>query len=400
MSKSVVSPTGRVEGGSRSEAQVHSNRLVDEPPPLLYLKKDKDKISDLIISYLILSYLYLISILSISYLSSARKLGWPLSSCSEVLARNLALGCVALTASTMVAQKRQKRQHNKPPFAYVAIDPESVGQDLPDPYAFLPKVDDLGLDARYTVELLRPGRGDGAPSPKTPGTPRGGGGVSSELREYKSLCEVLLPGLRTQSHLAQLIQRCPWSVSVVLREHGVVIGGTTFRVIRSQSPSVLLLDVLLLAVDPRPGVCGHGWGTRLVNYMKAVVLQLANREKAAAMMLCQADVAGGVANQFWARQRLRATPQAAEALRALHMWDSANDLYAHSIPMACWLQPGASVKAAESARAQESATVQYLLPFKSTRHTPSVRQHVWIGARLGAAAVGCSPAPWDATLRA
>ena len=277
---------------------------------------------------------------------------------------------------SMVAQKRQKRQHNPPPFTYVAIDPESVGQDLPDPYAFLPKVDDLGLDARYTVELLRPGR-DGAPSPKSPGTPRGGGGVSSELREYKSLCEVLLPGLRTQSHLAQLIQRCPWSVSVVLREHGVVIGGTTFRVIRSQSPPVLLLDVLLLAVDPRPGVCGHGWGTRLVNYMKAVVLHLANREKAAAMLLCQADVAGGVANQFWARQRLRATPQAAEVLRALHMWDLANDLYAHSIPMACWLQPGASVKAAESARAQESATVQYLLPFKSTRHTPSVRQHVW-----------------------
>ena len=298
----------------------------------------------------------------------------------------------------MVAQKRQKRQHNKPPFTYVAIDPESVGQDLPDPYAFLPKVDDLGLDARYTVELLRPGR-DGAPSPKSPGTPRGGGGVSSELREYKSLCEVLLPGLRTQSHLAQLIQRCPWSVSVVLREHGVVIGGTTFRVIRSQSPPVLLLDVLLLAVDPRPGVCGHGWGTRLVNYMKAVVLHLASREKAAAMLLCQADVAGGVANQFWARQRLRATPQAAEVLRALHMWDSANDLYAHSIPMACWLQPGASVKAAESARAQESATVQYLLPFKSTRHTPSVRQHVWkapswLWPQLAA------PAAWDATPRA
>ena len=298
----------------------------------------------------------------------------------------------------MVAQKRQKRQHNPPPFTYVAIDPESVGQDLPDPYAFLPKVDDLGLDARYTVELLRPGR-DGAPSPKSPGTPRGGGGVSSELREYKSLCEVLLPGLRTQSHLAQLIQRCPWSVSVVLREHGVVIGGTTFRVIRSQSPPVLLLDVLLLAVDPRPGVCGHGWGTRLVNYMKAVVLHLANREKAAAMLLCQADVAGGVANQFWARQRLRATPQAAEVLRALHMWDAANDLYAHSIPMACWLQPGASVKAAESARAQESATVQYLLPFKSTRHTPSVRRHVLESAVLVGSQLA-APAAWDAALRA
>ena len=286
----------------------------------------------------------------------------------------------------VLAHKRQQRQHN-PPFTYVDIDPESVGQDLPDPYAFLPKVDDFGLAPRNTVELLRPGRGDSAPSPKTPGTPRGGGGVSSELREYKSLCELLLPGLRTHSHLAQLIQRCPWSVSVVLREHGVVIGGTTFRVIRSQSPPVLFLDVLLLAVDPRPGVCGHGWGTRLVNYLKAVVLHIASREKAAAMMLCQADVAGGVANQFWARQRLRATPQAAEVLRALHMWDAANDLYAHSIPMACWLQPGASVKAAESARAQESATVQYLLPFKSTRHTPSARQHV--GARrLGGAAVG------------
>ena len=74
----------------------------------------------------------------------------------------------------VLAHKRQKRQHN-PPFTYVDIDPESVGQDLPDPYAFLPKVDDFGLAPRHTVELLRPGRGDSAPSPKTPGTPRGGG---------------------------------------------------------------------------------------------------------------------------------------------------------------------------------------------------------------------------------
>ena len=185
-----------------------------------------------------------------------------------------------------------KRQR-LPPFEYIAIDPESIDLDLPDPHAFLPEVaEDPDLDARHTVELLRPG--NSSPSPKTPQEPRGGsgGGVSGGLREYKALCEVLLPGLRTQSHLdwlkiapsglfglpglpegtlclagyecllgrrsldrphsedlimgishpcairhlAQLIQRCPWSVSVVLREHGVVIGGTTFRVIRSHSP--------------------------------------------------------------------------------------------------------------------------------------------------------------------
>ncbi len=55
----------------------------------------------------------------------------------------------------VLAHKRQKRQHN-PPFTYVDIDPESVGQDLPDPYAFLPKPEENPNPAKLHVhEVLR-----------------------------------------------------------------------------------------------------------------------------------------------------------------------------------------------------------------------------------------------------
>ena len=269
-----------------------------------------------------------------------------------------------MRAGASPPRKRAKTQASRaPPCTYVHIDPSS--SDLPDMAAFMPKEEDTGLEPRFSLDLLAMDQ----PGTPRPGTPSGRGNL---LRQYKALCELLLPAMRTQSHLTQLIYRCPWSMSLVLREHGVVIGGTTFRVIKSTTPPVLILDVLLLAVDQRPGVCGRGYGTRLTNYMKALVLKLAARANAGAVMLTQADE-GGVANTFWARQRLRSTPQAHMLLKALHEWDTANDLYTHSIPMMVWLQQKtAKITATTSARAQEMATERHVLNHRHTRHTPMV----------------------------
>ena len=53
-----------------------------------------------------------------------------------------------------------------------------------------------------------------------------------ELRQFKSLCDRLLPGLRTQSHLYKLIHVCHRTHTITLSEFGEVIGGATFRLIQ------------------------------------------------------------------------------------------------------------------------------------------------------------------------
>ena len=51
-----------------------------------------------------------------------------------------------------------------------------------------------------------------------------------------------------------------------------VIGGSTFRLFRS-GHDALVLDVLTLAVRQEPKICGRGYGTMMVNVLKALVLQ-------------------------------------------------------------------------------------------------------------------------------
>ena len=203
---------------------------------------------------------------------------------------------------------------------------------------------------------------------------------TEELRQYKSLCDRLLPGLRTHSHLYHLIHLCERSYSLTLAEFGEVIGGATFRLIQAASAPCILLEVLLLAVEQRAGVCGRGHGTRLVNCMKSLLLTLAARRGLAAGLVtqsdCQVDIpGGGAARQFWARQRLRATPQATLLTRALHQWDPANEVYAHAVPMLCWLSPSApsgSCQAHGSDRAQQQASLAAREHYRHTRHTRRV----------------------------
>eukprot|EP01043_Picozoa_sp_COSAG02_P013226 COSAG02_NODE_525_length_20713_cov_5.808286_18_plen_101_part_00 len=72
-----------------------------------------------------------------------------------------------------------------------------------------------------------------------------------------------------------------------------VIGGSTFRLFRS-GQDALVLDVLTLAVRQEPKICGRGYGTMMVNVLKALVLQEARE------MVQQRSIIGhvsrGVAN--------------------------------------------------------------------------------------------------------
>jgi hypothetical protein len=68
-----------------------------------------------------------------------------------------------------------------------------------------------------------------------------------ELRQFKALCDRLLPGLRTQSHLYTLIHLCDRTHTVTLAEFGEVIGGATFRIIQATDAPCLLVEVLLMA---------------------------------------------------------------------------------------------------------------------------------------------------------
>ena len=95
----------------------------------------------------------------------------------------------------------------------------------------------------------------------------------SALRSYKRLCDCLLPALRARSHLFNLIHRHRHNCTVALCCGDTLLGGATFRLIRDSSgtrPS-LILEVLLLAVAQRTGVCGRGHGSRIVNFLKALL---------------------------------------------------------------------------------------------------------------------------------
>ena len=84
---------------------------------------------------------------------------------------------------------------------------------------FMPEEDhEIAGFSRFTMTLHRPDRT----------------GVD-ELRQYKALCDRLLPGLRSQSHLYTLVHLCATTYSITFSEYGEVIGGASFRFIRATS---------------------------------------------------------------------------------------------------------------------------------------------------------------------
>ena len=180
--------------------------------------------------------------------------------------------------------------------------------------------------------------------------------AKTALQDYKRLCDVLLPALRARSHLFNLIYRHRANHSLVLRHAGRVLGGATFHIVLAPDGSTLVLEVLLLCVEQREGVCGKGHGTRLINAAKALLLEQASLQRARPVMLTQCDI-GLQARLFWTRQRLRACDEATRLVRTLHECGGGHLVYDHTVAMILELQPGGAASQAcsehESARAQE-----------------------------------------------
>jgi hypothetical protein len=191
--------------------------------------------------------------------------------------------------------------------------------------------------------MLPAGRKDRAPS------------AVEALRQWKQICDVLLPALRSKSHLHNLIYRHHPNCSLVLRYEHTVLGGVTFRLIRDKAGGdggSVMLEVLIAAVEQRPGVCGRGYGTRLTNVLKALLARRAREFEACPLLLTQADL-GLPARMFWLRQRLKESEEARRAVCDLHAWQERNIVYDHTAPMMLELpSKGWDCDPCESARAQ------------------------------------------------
>ena len=183
--------------------------------------------------------------------------------------------------------------------------------------------------------------------------------LSNLLAKYKRLCDVLLPALRSRSHLFNVIHRHKTNYSCVASDvaSGRVLGGCTFRVVRAgdENSARLIAEVLLLAVDQRAGVCGRGHGTRLINFVKGLVLRAAAAEGSEPFVLTQSDI-GEQARAFWSRQQLQESEEATALVRAMAAWDKKSCIvYNYTVPMlAPLLESSWRCEPHESARAQRT----------------------------------------------
>ena len=183
--------------------------------------------------------------------------------------------------------------------------------------------------------------------------------LSNLLAKYKRLCDVLLPALRSRNHLFNIIHRHKTNYSIVASDvaSGRVLGGCTFRVVRAggENSARLIAEVLLLAVDQRAGVCGRGHGTRLINFVKGLVLRAAAAEGSEPFVLTQSDI-GEQARAFWSRQQLQESEEATALVRAMAAWDKKSCIvYDYTVPMlAPLLESSWRCEPHESARAQRT----------------------------------------------
>lgn len=158
------------------------------------------------------------------------------------------------------------------------------------------------------------------------------------LRQYKTVCDALLPALRAKSHLSNLIQRRRENYSLLLRDHDGVLGGATFHMARCATSDgaadVLVLEVLLLAVKARQGRNGHG--TRLIDAAKTLLAAEAAATGTRPVLLTQSDDG---ATMFWEKQQLHECERASALVRSLHAWDEKRHLvYDHTVAM-CFAPP-------------------------------------------------------------
>ena len=175
------------------------------------------------------------------------------------------------------------------------------------------------------------------------------GEVLAALKAYKLIADELLPDMRRDSHLHNLVFS-RHSHSLLLSSEGVCHGGATFRLLQL-GDSLLVMNVLVVVVDQSEGVCRRGYGTRIVEALRRLLTRDAARLGLRGMMLASVDD-GEKATNFWHKQKLRATLAGAQALEALHEAEpKLVHTYEGSTPMAWELKPARAARALAPLRA-------------------------------------------------
>ena len=119
-----------------------------------------------------------------------------------------------------------------------------------------------------------------------------------------------------------------------------------------------------MVVDQRAEICGQGHATRLVNFLKQLLLANCSRGDKGCFVTTQSDD-GPAAVNFWNKQHLEINEDASALISGLHRLEpTRHHVYQSSIPMLCLLSEStAYVEPAKSSRAERAhLCVAVLLP--------------------------------------
>lgn len=189
------------------------------------------------------------------------------------------------------------------------------------------------------------------------------------LKQYKSICDDVLPGMRARSHLHNIIFRDKDTCTALLVDNNSsinpriasVVGGSTFRLIRTGS-RYTILEILTMVVAPRMKKRGRGLGTRITNALKFLTVQTTRlRRDYGSFILTQADNTT-IAINFWKRQLLELNDSAAMVVAALNRIDpKKHHSYESAFPMLGILRASTSsiVQPRPSERAQKRIVYWY-----------------------------------------
>ena len=178
------------------------------------------------------------------------------------------------------------------------------------------------------------------------------------LKGFKSLADQLLPMLRRDSHLHNLIFSAP-SHTLLCRPEvpdGEEVGGATFRLL--QLGDMLAMVVSVIVVRQADGISRRGLGTCLVDTLKLLLAKEATQYHCKGIMLTHADD-GETASGFWKKQGLCSTAKGTQILHDMHAVEPRLvGMYDGSTPMA-WETPTTLSDAADSRAAIENVNGEH-----------------------------------------
>lgn len=199
------------------------------------------------------------------------------------------------------------------------------------------------------------------------------------LKAYKLIADDLLPDMRRDSHLHNLVFSRSSQTLVLSDDEDCVVGGATFRLL--EVGTLLVLNVLVVVVDQHGGVCRRGYGSLIIDALKGVLAhEVVTRhpqgqgvQGAQGMLLAQCDD-GVKATAFWEKQKLRASMGATQLLQGMADADERLvPIYEGSTPMMFELPLKSVVKVA-AARAARATSVCEPAPTSSGRSQASSGQ--------------------------